>query len=84
MASARISQLTCAPADGTIWDAVGVVLGQDKFPHWFTANRAPSSMPVPLALTFDPFQPFPALYRAFSCSDLVATTVVPVCESCAG
>lgn len=84
MASAMISQLTRAPVDGRIWDAVGVVLGQDMFPHCFSANCAPSSVPVPSALTFDPFQLFLASYGAFSCSDLVAITVLPVCESCAG
>lgn len=73
-----------SPEELRIWDTVmGVVLGQDILMHWFVANFAPSSMPISLALTYDPCQLFPALYGAFSCRDLPHIPGLPVSESCA-
>lgn len=41
-------------------------------------------LPISLAFTYDPCQPFLALYAAFSCRDLPRILGFPVCESCAG
>lgn len=51
--------------------------------RWFAAPFALSSVPISLALTYDPYRPFTALYGVLSCRDLSRILGLPVREICA-